>query len=81
MLAPLFTEFMRNVWQIPCGVPYGTTAGYKKIAIAAVNQKSARAAELANNKNTMPLFIPCRRIIDSDRKRIGYRDVRGVKIR
>ena len=72
-LAPPGTDFMRRVWKLLCEVPYGKTASYKDIAIAAGNPKAVRAVGMANNKNPLPLFIPCHRIIGSDGKLVGYR--------
>ena len=78
-IAPRGTDFMRTVWKLLCGVPYGKTASYKDIAIAAGNPKAVRAVGLANNKNPVPLFIPCHRIIGADGKLAGYRGGLDVK--
>jgi methylated-DNA-[protein]-cysteine S-methyltransferase len=71
-LAPRGTTFMQNVWQALCSVPYGTTASYKDIALAINNPKAIRAVGQANNKNPIPIFIPCHRIIGSNGKLVGY---------
>ena len=71
-LKPQGTDFMRTVWQALCAVPYGTTASYKDIAQTIGNPKAMRAVGLANNKNSIPIFIPCHRIIGSNGKLIGY---------
>lgn len=78
-LAPQGTDFMRTVWQALCAVPYGSTASYQEIAIAAGSPKAARAVGLANNRNPIPLFIPCHRIIGADGKLVGYRGGLEVK--
>lgn len=78
-LAPHGTDFMRAVWTVLCGVPYGKTASYKEVAISAGSPKAARAVGLANNRNPIPLFIPCHRIIGADGKLVGYRG--GVDIK
>ena len=72
-LSPEGTPFMKNVWRKLCEVPYGKTASYKEIATAVGNPKAARAVGMANNRNPIPIFIPCHRIIGSDGKLIGYR--------
>jgi methylated-DNA-[protein]-cysteine S-methyltransferase len=72
-LAPGGTGFMRTVWTALCEVPYGTTASYKDIAIAVGNPKAVRAVGMANNRNPLPLFVPCHRIIGFDGKLVGYR--------
>ena len=78
-LAPRGTEFMRAVWKILREVPYGKTTSYKDIAIASGNPKAARAVGMANNKNPIPLLIPCHRIIGTDGKLVGYRGGLDVK--
>ncbi|HOO40226.1 MAG TPA: methylated-DNA--[protein]-cysteine S-methyltransferase [Syntrophales bacterium] len=72
-LAPAGTEFMRKVWTILVRVPYGKTASYKDIAEAAGNPGAARAVGQANNRNPIPVFIPCHRIIGANGKLVGYR--------
>ncbi len=78
-LSPQGTDFMRTVWNALCAVPYGKTASYKEIAIAAGSPKAARAVGLANNKNPIPLFIPCHRIIGTNGKLVGYRGGLDIK--
>jgi len=78
-LATSGTDFMRTVWKILCEVPYGKTASYKDIAIAVGNPKAVRAVGMANNKNPIPIFIPCHRIIGSDGKLTGYRGGLALK--
>lgn len=71
-LRPEGTAFRKNVWQKLCEVPYGKTASYKDIAIAIENPKAVRAVGQANNRNPIPIFIPCHRIIGSNGKLVGY---------
>ncbi len=72
-LAPSGTTFMKKVWECLCNIPYGKTKSYKEIALAAGNERACRAVGLANNRNPIPLFIPCHRVIGSNGKLIGYR--------
>lgn len=71
-LRPKGTPFMRRVWQALCDVPYGATASYKDIAVAIGSPKACRAVGMANNKNPIPIFIPCHRIIGAGGKLVGY---------
>jgi len=71
-LAPRGTVFQQTVWQALCSVPYASTASYKDIALAIGNPKAVRAVGQANNKNPIPIFIPCHRIIGSNGKLVGY---------
>lgn len=71
-LAPCGTDFMQAVWLALCTIPYGKTASYKDIAVAIGNPKAVRAVGMANNKNPLPIFIPCHRVIGSNGKLVGY---------
>lgn len=72
-LAPLGTEFMKQVWESLCKIPYGKTATYKEIAVNVGSPKASRAVGLANNKNPIPIFIPCHRVIGANGSLTGYR--------
>lgn len=72
-LAPSGTDFMRQVWAALCEIPYGKTATYGEIAEKIGRPKAARAVGLANNRNPIPIFIPCHRVIGADGSLTGYR--------
>lgn len=78
-LDPKGTPFMQTVWTALCAVPYGETRSYKEIAQTIGNPGACRAVGLANNRNPIPLFIPCHRIIGSDGGLTGYRGGLTVK--
>ncbi len=80
-LAPSGTVFQKKIWQLLCDIPYGQTVSYKDIAIAADNPKAVRAVGQANNKNPIPIFIPCHRVIGADGKLIGYAGGLAIKER
>jgi len=71
-LAPEGTEFMRSVWKALCEIPYGKTFSYKDIAQNIGNPKAVRAVGNANNRNPIPIIIPCHRVIGSNGKLVGY---------
>jgi len=66
------TEFQNGVWAQLQKVAYGTTASYGQIAIALGKPKAARAVGMANNKNRIPIIIPCHRIIGSNGSLTGF---------
>lgn len=78
-LAPAGTDYMQRVWGALRAIPYGETRSYGEVAAALGNPKAARAVGLANNKNPLPLFIPCHRVIGANRKLVGYRGGLSVK--
>jgi methylated-DNA-[protein]-cysteine S-methyltransferase len=80
-LEPAGTSFMQAVWKLLLQIPYGQTASYKQIAASLGNPLAVRAVGLANNRNPIPIFIPCHRIIGSGGKLIGYRGGLALKKR
>ena len=72
-LDPAGTEFFRRAWQALIAIPYGETRSYQQIAAVVGNAKACRAVGLANNRNPLPIFIPCHRVIGANQKLTGYR--------
>ncbi|MGI5880527.1 MAG: methylated-DNA--[protein]-cysteine S-methyltransferase [Syntrophomonadaceae bacterium] len=72
-LAPHGTDFMQQVWYSLQTIPYGQTQSYAEIAKSIGNEKACRAVGMANNRNPIPIFIPCHRVIGKNGKLIGYR--------
>ncbi|MBP2637471.1 MAG: cysteine methyltransferase [Firmicutes bacterium] len=72
-LEPGGTAFMKQVWGSLCEIPYGKTASYKSIAEKIGNPNAARAVGLANNRNPIPIFIPCHRVVGANGALVGYR--------
>lgn len=66
------TEFRQKVWKALQEIPYGETRSYKQVAQMIGNPKAARAVGMANNKNHIPIIIPCHRVIGSNGKLVGY---------
>jgi methylated-DNA-[protein]-cysteine S-methyltransferase len=71
-LAPSGTDFQQRVWQALKTIPYGQVKSYKDIAIAIGNKNAARAVGMANNKNPIPIIIPCHRVIGANGQLVGY---------
>ena len=66
------TEFQKKVWESLRRIPSGETRSYKQIAVEVGNPLAARAVGMANNKNKIPLFIPCHRVIGANGKLVGF---------
>lgn len=71
-LSPKGTAFQMKVWQALTEIPYGETRTYGQIAALTGNPKASRAVGLANNRNPLPVFIPCHRVIGSDGRLVGF---------
>ncbi|MCO7127632.1 methylated-DNA--[protein]-cysteine S-methyltransferase [Sporolactobacillus shoreicorticis] len=66
------TEFQRKVWKALTAVPFGETRSYKDIARAVNNPKGVRAIGMANNRNPIPIVVPCHRVIGANGSLVGY---------
>jgi len=66
------TEFQRKVWDELKKIPYGLTISYKGLASRIGNPDASRAVGLANNRNPIPIIIPCHRVIGTNGKLVGY---------
>ena len=73
------TDFRKSVWKELCNIPYGETCTYGDIAKRIGNPKASRAVGLANNKNRIPIFIPCHRVIGANGKLVGFAG--GIEIK
>ncbi len=71
-LRPEGTPFMRRVWGALLDIPYGATATYGAVAAMAGSPKGSRAAGLACNRNPLPIFIPCHRVLGANGSLTGY---------
>ncbi|MEG2545801.1 MAG: methylated-DNA--[protein]-cysteine S-methyltransferase [Niameybacter sp.] len=71
-LCPEGTPFMKEVWQALQAIPYGEIRSYKDIAEAVGRDKAYRAVGLANNRNPIPIIIPCHRVVGANGKLVGY---------
>lgn len=71
-LAPKGTAFQKSCWEALVKIPYGETRSYLDQAMAIGNPKACRAVGMANNRNPLPIFIPCHRVIGKNGKLVGY---------
>lgn len=71
-LRPVGTDFQQRVWNALLSIPYGTTRSYKDIALSIGNPKAIRAVAQAIGANGISIFIPCHRVIGTNRSLTGY---------
>ncbi len=72
-LRPEGSEFQQQVWKALLEIPHGKTCSYKDLAVKIQRPKACRAVGGANNKNPLPILIPCHRVIGNNGKLVGYR--------
>ncbi|MEN3187294.1 MAG: MGMT family protein [Atribacterota bacterium] len=62
-LLDFYPPFTRKVLEETALIPYGTTRTYGEIARAVGTPRACRAVGQSLDKNLLPLFIPCHRVI------------------
>jgi O-6-methylguanine DNA methyltransferase len=60
------TPFQKKVWSALTRIPYGQTRSYQEIAKSIGHPKAFRAVGNANGRNSVPLIVPCHRVIESN---------------
>ena len=73
------TMFQQQVWDIIHHIPYGQTMSYGEIARQLGSTGKARAVGGAANANSLPLVIPCHRVIGSNGTLTGFAG--GIKLK
>jgi methylated-DNA-[protein]-cysteine S-methyltransferase len=66
------TPFQLRVWRELQSIPFGEVRSYKEVARAIGAPKAVRAVGGANNKNPVPILVPCHRVIGSNGSLVGY---------
>lgn len=66
------TDFQQLVWKELCRIPYGQTASYGEVAVRIGMPTSVRAVANANGANAIAIFVPCHRVIGSNKTLTGY---------
>jgi len=73
------TDFQKKVWKALQDIPYGETRTYQDIALAVGKPQACRAVGGANNKNKLPVIIPCHRVIGRDGSLVGFGSGLAIK--
>ena len=66
------TDFQVKVWNELLKIPFGETISYGGLAQRIGMPKAVRAVANANGANPLSVFVPCHRVIGSDRSLTGY---------
>ncbi len=66
------TDFQKMVWNYLLAIPFGGTISYGEMAAGIGMPKAVRAVANANGANSMSIFVPCHRVIGSDKSLTGY---------
>lgn len=66
------TAFQQAVWRALADVPYGQTVSYGGLAERMGCPAAVRAVANANGANAVSIFVPCHRVIGTNRLLTGY---------
>lgn len=66
------SNFDLKVWNSLLEIPYGELVSYKDIARNIGNEKAFRAVGNSNNRNNIPILIPCHRVVLNNGGLGGY---------
>lgn len=85
-LAPVGSEFRREVWKLLCEIPYGQVVSYGAIAkkMAAKlgrTSMSGQAVGGAVGHNPISIIIPCHRVVGANGSLTGYAGGIQIKIK
>lgn len=85
-LAPIGSEFAKNVWKILCEIPYGEVTTYGKIAKQMAKfmnreKMSAQAVGGSVGHNPISIIIPCHRVVGKNGNLTGYAGGMDKKIK
>jgi len=76
-----YTNFQKKVLQIVKEIPYGEIRSYKEAAGAAGYPRAHRAVGNTMRNNSLPLIIPCHRVIKSDGSLGGFSGKEGIALK
>ena len=66
------TAFQRRVWETARLIPHGETRSYTWVAEQIEKPKAVRAVGQALGKNSLPIIIPCHRVLASNSSLGGF---------
>lgn len=66
------TAFQLKVWRELLKIPFGQQRSYSEIAESILNPRASRAVGMANNRNPIPIMVPCHRVVGKSGNLVGY---------
>lgn len=73
------TEFQKSVWREMLKIPFGKTKSYGEVAKAVGKPRAVRAVGSACGANSIPVLVPCHRVLAADNKIGGFSSGLGWK--
>lgn len=66
------SDFQRKIWSHLAEIPFGQTRSYGELAHEAGHPDASRAVGMANNRNPVPIIVPCHRVVGASQKLVGF---------
>jgi methylated-DNA-[protein]-cysteine S-methyltransferase len=73
--------FAGKVYRACAAIPFGQTRSYRELALEIARPDAARAVATTMGKNSLPLVIPCHRVIYSDGRAGGFSAEGGTDLK
>jgi|GEM_PF-814757 O-6-methylguanine DNA methyltransferase len=73
------TDLQKKVWDCILAIPVGETITYTELAQKIENPKAIRPAASATANNTLPIIVPCHRVVNKNHSKCGYAG--GIEIK
>jgi methylated-DNA-[protein]-cysteine S-methyltransferase len=75
------TSFQRRVVELCRQIPFGSSLTYGELAEQAGHPRAARAVGNCMRTNTVPLIVPCHRVVGSGGSMRGYSAGEGIRMK
>ena len=76
-----YSAFQKKILQTVKKIPYGETRSYKEVAEISGYPKAYRSVGTTMKHNSIPLIIPCHRVIKSDGNLGGFSAKGGINLK
>lgn len=66
------TDFQIRVWNQLLQIPFGQSRTYGELAREIGQPNASRAVGMANNRNPIPIIVPCHRVVGASNRLVGF---------
>lgn len=81
LVFPRLTAFQESIVAATRAIGYGQTVSYGELAELAGYSRAARAVGTVMSSNTLPILVPCHRVVGAAGKLGGYSAPQGISLK